>query len=85
MHLRVQDEQEMLGLDLDQFFDETIGEWSLWEVDEMRERKGEEMRKGRVMKGMSVENGVEVDGGSESGNGGRGEKGTREEDGIKMA
>ena len=46
MHLRVQDEQEMLGLDLDQFFDETIGEWSLWEVDEMRERKGEEVRKG---------------------------------------
>lgn len=27
MHLRVTDEAEMIGLDLDQFFDEEIGEW----------------------------------------------------------
>lgn len=29
MHLRVDEETEMMGLDLDQFFDEQIGDWSL--------------------------------------------------------
>ena len=28
MHLRVSDEAEMIGVDLDQFFDEQIGDWS---------------------------------------------------------
>lgn len=30
MHLRVSEEAEMNGLDLDQFFDEQIGEWELY-------------------------------------------------------
>lgn len=33
LHLRVSDEAEMIGMDLDQFFDETIGEWSLFDVE----------------------------------------------------
>ena len=33
LHLRVQDEVEMVGMDLDQFCDETLGEWSSWESD----------------------------------------------------
>lgn len=31
MHLRVTEEAEMIGLDLDQFFDEQIGDWSIME------------------------------------------------------
>ena len=31
MHLRVSEEVEMIGLDLDQFFDEQIGDWSMYE------------------------------------------------------
>jgi Amt family ammonium transporter len=31
LHLRVQDEAEMIGYDLDQFDDEVVGEWSLFE------------------------------------------------------
>jgi ammonium transporter, Amt family len=31
LHLRVSDEVEILGYDIDQFHDETIGEWALWE------------------------------------------------------
>ena len=31
MHLRVSEEAEMIGLDLDQFFDEQIGDWSAYE------------------------------------------------------
>ena len=34
LHLRVQDDIEEIGLDLDQFFDETIGEWSLFEQED---------------------------------------------------
>lgn len=37
LHLRVSDEAEERGLDLDQFFDETIGDWSyLEEVERLR-------------------------------------------------
>jgi len=32
MHLRVSEEAEMIGLDLDQFFDEQIGDWSMYEA-----------------------------------------------------
>lgn len=32
LHLRVTDEVEAEGYDLDQFHDETIGEWALWEM-----------------------------------------------------
>lgn len=31
MHLRASEEAEMMGLDLDQFFDEQIGDWSAFE------------------------------------------------------
>ena len=31
MHLRVSEEAEILGLDRDQFFDEEIGDWGLFE------------------------------------------------------
>jgi ammonium transporter, Amt family len=39
MHLRISDEAEMVGLDLDQFSDELIGEWSLFQ-DENGGRRG---------------------------------------------
>lgn len=32
MHLRVSEEAEMMGLDIDQFFDEQIGDWSFFET-----------------------------------------------------
>lgn len=38
MHLRVTEEAEMVGLDLDQFFDEQIGDWSLFNEVEMKHR-----------------------------------------------
>lgn len=31
MNLRVSEEAEMIGLDIDQFFDEQIGDWSMFE------------------------------------------------------
>jgi len=37
MHLRVTEEAEMMGLDIDQFFDEQIGDWGMFE--EMDRRK----------------------------------------------
>lgn len=36
MHLRVSDEAEELGLDLDQFFDEEIGDWGLFQEIEKK-------------------------------------------------
>lgn len=37
LHLRVSDEAEELGMDMDQFFDEQIGDWSyLDEVEKLR-------------------------------------------------
>ena len=33
MHLRVTEEAEMMGLDIDQFFDEQIGDWGMFEMD----------------------------------------------------
>jgi ammonium transporter, Amt family len=36
MHLRVTEEAEMIGLDIDQFFDEQIGDWSMLEHLEAR-------------------------------------------------
>jgi Amt family ammonium transporter len=37
MHLRVSEEAEMKGLDLDQFFDEQIGDWGMF--DELNRAK----------------------------------------------
>lgn len=34
MHLRVADEAEIMGYDMDQFHEETIGEWALWETQQ---------------------------------------------------
>ena len=39
MHLRVTEEGEMKGLDLDQFFDEQIGDWGMF--DELNRKKME--------------------------------------------
>jgi Amt family ammonium transporter len=39
MHLRVTEEAEMKGLDLDQFFDEQIGDWGMFA--ELERRKAE--------------------------------------------
>ncbi len=39
LHLRVQDEVEEVGLDLDQFIDETVGEWALYETPDERTRR----------------------------------------------
>lgn len=36
MHLRVSEEVEMVGLDVDQFFDEQIGDWSAFEQHSLR-------------------------------------------------
>lgn len=36
MHLRTTDEGEMIGLDLDQFFDEQIGDWSAFEQNHIQ-------------------------------------------------
>jgi Amt family ammonium transporter len=36
LHLRVSDEAEEKGLDLDQFFDEQIGDWSIYNEIERR-------------------------------------------------
>ena len=33
LHLRIQDEAEMAGIDIAQFFDETVGEWSSFETE----------------------------------------------------
>jgi Amt family ammonium transporter len=40
MHLRVTEEAEILGLDIDQFFDEQIGDWSMFEELDRRALKG---------------------------------------------
>jgi len=37
LHLRVTEEAEIMGLDLDQFFDEQIGDWSLFEELEKKQ------------------------------------------------
>lgn len=37
MHLRVTEEAEIQGLDMDQFFDEQIGDWAIF--DELDQRK----------------------------------------------
>ena len=34
LHLRVSEEAEMMGLDLDQFFEEEIGDWSMMHQNE---------------------------------------------------
>lgn len=39
MHLRITEEAEMHGLDMDQFFDEQIGDWGMFE--ELDKRKME--------------------------------------------
>ena len=79
MHLRVQDEAEMVGLDLDQFFDESIGEWSLWEAQD-GPQKGS-LDQGRLKRAsMSVVGGV-----NPSSSEGSEEDGIKEKQGDKIA
>ena len=33
LHFRIQDEAEMAGINIDQFFDETVGEWASFETE----------------------------------------------------
>jgi len=40
LHLRVSDEVEILGYDMDQFHEETIGEWALWETQPPQHTEG---------------------------------------------
>lgn len=53
MHLRVSEEAEMVGLDIDQFFDEQIGDWSMFEPHHTLE--------GVKQSGASSQRSVEVD------------------------
>lgn len=50
MHLRVKDDVEEIGLDMDQFDDETVGEWGFYDTEEGHERRNSTV----VMHGMSV-------------------------------
>jgi Amt family ammonium transporter len=40
MHLRVSEEAEMIGLDMDQFFEEQIGDWSAYEQHSLEGVRG---------------------------------------------
>ncbi|KAK5168382.1 uncharacterized protein LTR77_006952 [Saxophila tyrrhenica] len=44
MHLRVSDDVEEIGLDLDQFNDEVVGEWGLYDTEDGHERRGSMIR-----------------------------------------
>lgn len=48
MHLRVSEQAEIEGLDLDQFFDEQIGDWGMF--DELSRRKMEHALHGMELK-----------------------------------
>lgn len=39
LHLRVEDDAEDIGIDFDQFADETVGEWALYETPDERTRQ----------------------------------------------
>jgi len=40
MHLRVSDDVEEIGLDLDQFDDEVVGEWGNYDTEDGHDRRG---------------------------------------------
>lgn len=42
LHLRVTHDVEIMGYDLDQFHEETIGEWALWETQQPMHTEGVE-------------------------------------------
>lgn len=42
MHLRVDEEAEMIGLDIDQFFDEQIGDWTMFEQNGFKKDESSE-------------------------------------------
>lgn len=52
MHLRVNDEIEEIGLDHDQFDDEVIGEWGLYDTQEGHERRAS--HSGGILQGVSI-------------------------------
>ncbi|ROW03314.1 hypothetical protein VSDG_01371 [Cytospora chrysosperma] len=71
LHLRVSDETEERGLDLDQFFDETIGDWSyLEEVEKLRNTT----IMGQVDRGSGISSIERVADHETKGNGGNGVK-----------
>lgn len=61
LHLRVSEEAEELGLDMDQFFDEQIGDWSY--LDEVQRLKGTTIvgQVDRVQSASSTDRTAEVD------------------------
>lgn len=55
MHLRISDEAEMLGLDLDQLFEEQIGDWSYFEGKENKVLGASmSLSDGEVIQGVAV-------------------------------
>jgi hypothetical protein len=52
MKLRVTDEVEEIGLDHDQFDDEVVGEWGLYDTQEGHERRAS--HSGGILQGVSV-------------------------------
>jgi len=60
LHLRVSEEKEMLGLDLDQFFDEQIGDWGVFEQNELRATQGVDVRGGEDTRLSSGQQSVRV-------------------------
>lgn len=67
MGLRVSDEVEMIGLDLDQFFDEQIGDWSAFEQEKLMEGRGEGGLRLGTIEGQRV--GSDAETGGPSGHG----------------
>jgi hypothetical protein len=54
MHLRVTDEIEEIGLDYDQFDDETVGEWGLYDTQEGHARRASNA--GSIIHGVPAAN-----------------------------
>ena len=54
LHLRVTDEVEIMGYDLDQFHEETIGEWALWEIQPPTHTEGVEQSGSQSKEGGTV-------------------------------
>ncbi|EXJ66927.1 uncharacterized protein A1O5_10122 [Cladophialophora psammophila CBS 110553] len=53
LHLRVTDEVEIIGLDLDQFSDELIGEWSLFQDDATNRRSSIAQINAQITQGIN--------------------------------
>lgn len=61
MHLRVSEEAEKGGLDLDQFFDEQIGDWGMFaEYERRKQEMGMGAREGEPVMTEGVERDAEM-------------------------